>query len=136
MLSSSVGSAAVVETADETRRFVAALAIVLRETVAAFEDTVAQITEMAVLRHGSNADRELVVALQQFDRLHQEFATLSDVLARLSGAPHSAGPASAPCSGPDLVPAIALAGLRDRLTRHLSGTDDLELAERPDDAVF
>jgi hypothetical protein len=117
---------------DELRRLIAAMALCLRETVAAFEDTVTRITEMTVLRHGGNADRELVMALQDFDKLQQEFATLSDILLRLSAPADAPAPSSA-----DLIPAIAIAGLRDRLVRRLSaGEDDLQLAPRPGDVEF
>jgi hypothetical protein len=120
---------------DDLRRLIAAMAIVLRETVSAFEDTVARITEMTVLRHGGNADRDLVVALQEFDRLQQEFATLSDILLRLSAPPQE--DATAPPSSSELIPAIAIAGLRDRLARRLSDDDtDLELSPRPGDVEF
>jgi hypothetical protein len=117
---------------DDLRRLIAAMAICLRETVASFEDTVTRITEMTVLRHGSNADRELVVALQEFDRLQQEFATLSDILLRLSAPPEERPPSSA-----ELIPAIAIAGLRDRMARRLTeGEDDLELSPLPGDVEF
>jgi hypothetical protein len=119
---------------DDIRRLIAAMAIVLRETVAAFEDTVARVTEMTVLRQGGGADRDLVVALQEFDKLQQEFATVSDILLRLSAPPHEEGlPSSA-----ELLPAIAIAGLRDRLARQLSDKedDDLKLAPLPGDVEF
>jgi hypothetical protein len=117
---------------DDLRRLIAAMAICLRETVASFEDTVTRITEMTVLRHGRSADRELVVALQEFDKLQQEFATLSDILLRLSAPPEERLPSSA-----ELIPAIAIAGLRDRMARRLSeGEDDLELSPRPGDTEF
>ena len=120
---------------DDVRRLIAAMAIALRETVAAFEDTVTRITEMTVLRHGGQADRDLVVALQEFDKLQQEFATLSDILLRLSASPHETG--SAPPSSAELIPAIAIAGLRDRLARRLTEDDeDLELSPKPDDVEF
>ena len=118
---------------DDVRRLIAAMAIVLRETVAAFEDTVARITEMTVLRHGGNADRDLVVALQEFDKLQQEFATVSDILLRLSAPPHEEGVPSST----ELLPAIAIAGLRDRLARQLGNKeDDLELSPRIGDVEF
>jgi hypothetical protein len=117
---------------DDLRRLIAAMAICLRETVASFEDTVTRITEMTVLRHGRNADRELVVALQEFDKLQQEFATLSDILLRLSAPPEERLPSSA-----ELIPAIAIAGLRDRMARRLAdGEEDLELSPRPGDVEF
>jgi hypothetical protein len=117
---------------DDVRRLIAAMALCLRDTVAAFEDTVARITEMSVLLHGRNEVLDLVVALQDFARLQQEFATLSDILLRLSAPADGAAPSSA-----DLVPAIALASLRDRLASRLSANqDELELSPRPDDMEF
>jgi hypothetical protein len=118
---------------DDLRRLIAAMAIVLRETVASFEDTVARITEMTVLRHGGNADRELVVALQEFDKLQQEFATLSEILVRLSAAPEEGGGA---LSSADLIPAIAIAGLRDRLAKRLNEDEGVDLSPQPDDVEF
>ena len=72
------------KSADEIRTFLAAISTVLHETVAAFELTVSRITEITVTRPGK-ADRDLVVALQDFDRLQQEFMTLGQVIGKLSG---------------------------------------------------
>jgi hypothetical protein len=120
----------------DMRRLIAAMAMVLRETVAAFEDTVARITEMTVLRHRGNHDRELIVALQEFDKLQQEFAALSELLLRLSVAPED-GRATLP-SAAEVLPAIAIAALRDRLTLRLNEHPDaeLELAPKPGDMEF
>jgi hypothetical protein len=96
----------------EVRPLLAAIATVLRETVAAFEATVGRITEITVTRPG-RADRDLVVALQDFDRLQQEFATLSEVLGKLSAAN------GGPYAGADALAVISIADLKDRLARHL-----------------
>jgi len=103
----------------EVRPMLAAIATVLRETVAAFEATVGRITEITVTRPG-RADRDLVVTLQDFDRLQQEFATLSEVLGKLS----AAGGGS--YAGAEALAAISIADLKDRLMRHLR-TLSLEL---------
>ena len=108
-------SESVAQQPPEIRTFVAAISTVLRETVAAFERTVGRITEITVTRPG-RADRDLVVALQDFDRLQQEFATLGEVLARLSagsGASAAEGPAQ------DVMAAISMADLKERLAHHL-----------------
>ena len=102
--------------AGEVKLFLAAIATVLRETVGAFESTVGRITEITVTR-SERPDRDLVVALQDFDRLQQEFATLSEVIARLSHKPAADAPAAG--ADDDLLAAISIADLKDRLARHL-----------------
>jgi hypothetical protein len=88
----------------------------LHETVAAFELTVSRITEIAMSRHG-RADRELVVALQDFDRLQQEFATLGQILAKLSIKAEPGAPEAK--NGHEAIADISLADLKDRLAHHL-----------------
>lgn len=100
---------------DEIKTFLAAIATVLRETVVGFETTVARITEITVTRPG-RADRELVVALQDFDRLQQEFANLSEVIARLSI--WSDESASSDSAGNHAIAGISIAELKDRLSHH------------------
>ena len=100
---------------DEIKTFLAAIATVLRETVVGFETTVARVTEITVTRTG-RADRELVVALQDFDRLQQEFANLSEVIARLSI--WSDESASRNGAGNHAIAGISIAELKDRLSHH------------------
>ncbi len=102
---------------DEIRTFLAAISTVLHETVAAFELTVGRITEITVTRPG-RADRELVVALQDFDRLQQEFMTLGQILGKLSN--KSDPDAEDREVGHDQVIAdISIADLKARLAHHL-----------------
>jgi len=101
---------------DEIRTFLAAISTVLHETVAAFELTVSRITEITVTRPG-RADRDLVVALQDFDRLQQEFATLGQLLGRLSI--KSGTGDEEPKNGHDVIADISIADLKERLAHHL-----------------
>jgi hypothetical protein len=118
---------------DEIRTFLAAISTVLRETVSAFESTVGRITEITVMRPG-RADRELVVALQDFDRLHQEFSTLGEVLARLS---NKSQEGIADHLGEELMAGISIADLKERLAHQLMIlTTDLPDAEPSEDVVF
>jgi len=103
----------------EVRPLLAAIATVLRETVAAFEATVGRITEITVTRP-ERPDRDLVVTLQDFDRLQQEFATLSQVLGKLSAT------SGGSYVGAEALADISIADLKDRLARHLR-TLSLEL---------
>lgn len=125
---------------DDIKKFVAAIAVVLRETVAAFEETVSRVTEMTVMKRPEQADRDLVVALQNFDRLQQEFHSLSEVLVKLSavsGEHALLGEAGPREPGYDVLATIAVADLKHRLSRHLrSLMIDLPAADAPDEAVF
>lgn len=122
----------------DIKTFVAAIAIVLQETVSGFEATVSRITDIAVMRPG-RADRDLVVALQDFDRLQQEFATLSDVLLRLSALSGENEPDKADLHESDhpVLAAISIADLKDRLSRQLrDSTANRSGAAASDEAVF
>jgi hypothetical protein len=88
---------------------------VLHETVAAFELTVSRITEITVTRPG-RADRDLVVALQDFDRLQQEFMTLGQVLGKLSG---KSAPDDGDVGHHEVMADISIADLKARLAHHL-----------------
>lgn len=109
-------AAAAMRPVDEVRRLLTAVAAVLGETVSSFEHTVSRVTEIAVLRSGK-ADRDLVVALQEFDRLQQEFASLGEVLVRMG-----AGPDEAAETGLDrhVMAGITISDLKQRLARHLA----------------
>lgn len=104
------------KSADEIRTFLAAISTVLHETVAAFELTVSRITEITVTRPG-RADRDLVVALQDFDRLQQEFATLGQVLGKLSAKAADAEEGDA--GHHEVIADISIADLKERLAHHL-----------------
>lgn len=80
------------------------------------------------------ADRELVVALQDFDRLQQELANLGEVLARLSIKSEKGTDEGL---GEDVMAGISIADLRDRLAHQLMIlTSDLPDAEPSEDVVF
>ena len=123
---------------DDIKTFVAAIAVVLRESVAGFEETVSRVTEITTIRSG-RADRDLVVALQDFDRLQQEFATLGEVLGRISSAASVGIPAvqSADTAGHPLLDGISMAALKARLSYHLrSLTADLSDSDTSDEVEF
>ncbi len=105
------------KSSDEIRTFLAAISTVLHETVAAFELTVSRITEITVTRPG-RADRDLVVALQDFDRLQQEFATLGQILGKLS-TKSQAGAAEQDVGHHEVIADISIADLKERLAHHL-----------------
>jgi hypothetical protein len=123
----SVAEKSVVE---EFASFLAATATVLRETVTRFERTATRITDR-VTEQPAMMDRDLIVTLQDFDRLQQEFAMLVHVLMnaaektgeswlRKDGSRHPAE---------DTIETVTVAELKERLKHHLDDSVlDLEPA--------
>jgi len=123
---------------EDLKTFLAAVAVVLRETVAGFEETVARVTDITIHRQ-PQADRELVVALQDFDRLQQEFSTLSEVLSKLSVITGAAPTAHDTVEDKDheVLAVISVADLKDRLARHLRSLMlDISAAKVSEETVF
>ena len=108
----------------------------LRETVTRFEKTTARITESVTTRP-SLADRDLIVTLQDFDRLQQEFATLAEVLSRAAGKSGESWLRAEGGGHPaeDAIATVTIADLKDRLMYSLSASP-LDLAGGSDEVVF
>ena len=124
------------ETNDDIKTFVSAIAVVLGETVAGFEQTVSRITDLTTKREG-RADRDLVVALQDFDRLQQEFATLSEVLAKLSALSGAGALVNGADPAHPVLAMISIAALKDRLARQLRDlTADLSGSDASEEVIF
>ena len=123
---------------DDMRAFFAAVATLQRETVLRFEETVGRLTGLAMIGAGRN-DRDLIMTLQDFDRLQQEFAALGDMLARFGTAVDGLF-SSRDVSNRldrDVIAGISISDLKERLLRHYRS----EPAERDpatvlDEAVF
>ena len=131
------GEAAAAAGRADAGAFLGAVATMMRQTVERFEDTVGRISELVVTR-SERPDRNLVVALQDFDRLQQEFAALGDVIAYFSATTSGHAPADAWADhhGHRAIAAITVADLRDRLLRHLKGAAAELSAEESEDVVF
>ena len=90
------------------------LATLFLDNVRNLDDTVTQVTDL-VMREGKPS-RELIVTLQSFDRLKQEFEALSGALARYADSTNTV-----PLFGEervqfgrDVINAISLGDLKDR----------------------
>lgn len=121
---------------DEIATFLAATAAALRETITRFERTTARITESVTTRP-SLADRDLIVTLQDFDRLQQELATLAEVLSRAAGKSGKSWLRAEGGGHPaeDAIATVSIADLKDRLMYSLSASP-LDLAVGSDEVVF
>ena len=116
-------SGAPIQAGEDLGAFLGTIAMLLHETVAKFERTSSKITEIVVSQPGKT-DRELILALQDFDRLQLEFSALGVALAR-TGESATTG-RWAEGSGEDhakheVIGAISIADLKDRILTHLNG---------------
>lgn len=98
--------------------FLAVFAALLLDNVVRLDETVGQVTDL-VMGH-SRPSREMVVTLQNFDRLKQEFEALGDALTRYAEAAHSTedGDQHAALEH-NVISAITVTDLKDRLLRRL-----------------
>lgn len=96
------------------------LATLFLDNVRELEDTVARVTDL-ITRDG-RPDRELIVTLQSFDRLKQEFEALSGALARYADSTNllpAAGDGPREPFGRDVIHEITLADLKERFLDRL-----------------
>lgn len=103
--------------------FLPALAALLRETVSRFEYTSGRVSDL-VIQQREQASLELIVALQDFDRLQQEFSALADALFRYLAAANTSASATPqyPGAGHDVINGILLDDMKRRLLRRLKAT--------------
>jgi hypothetical protein len=111
------------ETENDIGAFLAVFAALLLDNVLRLDETVGRVTDL-VMSTG-RPDREMIVTLQSFDRLKQEFEALGDALTRYAETTNTT-----PLSGEarsqleqNVIAAITVADLKDRLLRRLK--DDL-----------
>jgi len=114
---------AVQESTNDVGAFLAVFAALLLDNVLRLDETVGQVTDLVM--GSGKPDRELIVTLQSFDRLKQEFEALGDALTRYAEATNAT-----PLGGEEraqleqnVIAAISVADLKDRLVRRLE--DDL-----------
>jgi hypothetical protein len=107
----------------EISTFMIATASALRDAVTRFEQTSAGISDYVASRP-NEAQRDLIVTLQAFDRLNQEFVALAEVLTLAASKSsetwlrtHAGGhPAE------DAISGVTVSELKERLMRHLGIT--------------
>jgi hypothetical protein len=97
--------------------FLAVFAALLLDNVMRLDETVGRVTDLVIGGGSSRPDRELVVALQGFDRLKQEFEALGDALTRYAETTNAVPPSGEERAqlGQEVIAAITLAELKDKL---------------------
>lgn len=133
------------ESANNVGAFLAVFAALLLDNVLRLEETVGRVTDLVM--GSGRPDRELIVTLQSFDRLKQEFEALGEALTRYAEATNAT-----PLRGEqraqleqNVIAEITVADLKDRLLRRLQDDlpeivsppiSELEAAEVDVDVVF
>jgi hypothetical protein len=107
------------DSADNVGAFLAVFAALLLDNVLRLEETVARVTDL--IMSSGRPDRELVVTLQSFDRLKQEFEALGDALTRYAESTNAVPPDGEERIqlGEEVIGAITVADLKDRLLYRL-----------------
>ncbi|MES1155915.1 MAG: hypothetical protein ABUL48_05745 [Pseudorhodoplanes sp.] len=117
------------DSANHVGAFLSVFAALLLDNVLRFEETAGRVTD--IVARSDRPDRELIVTLQSFDRLKQEFAALGDALTRYAESTNTlpfAGEERAEF-GRGVISAITVADLKDRLLRRLQ--EDLPTIAAP-----
>jgi hypothetical protein len=108
---------------NEVSTFMIATASALRDAVTRFEQTSAGISAYVASRP-NEANRELIVTLQAFDRLNQEFVALAEVLTHASSKSSETWLRTQNGGHPaeDAISGVTVSELKERLMRHLGIT--------------
>jgi hypothetical protein len=101
------------------------MATELHETILRLERTTARVTELTALR-AARPERDLIVALQDFDRLQQEFVSFADAFASAAAKSPESWRDAAVDGHPaeDAIARIPLTDLKARILRQLGSVDE------------
>ena len=105
------------ESEDNVGAFLAVFAALLLDNALSLDETVSRVTDLVMA--SGKPSRDLIVALQSFDRLKQEFEALGEALTRYAEATSStpAGGDERTQLGQSVISAITVADLKERLLR-------------------
>jgi hypothetical protein len=105
------------ESEDDVGAFLAVFAALLLDNALSLDETVSRVTDLVMA--SGKPSRDLIVALQSFDRLKQEFEALGEALTRYAEATSStpAGGDERTQLGRSVISAITVADLKERLLR-------------------
>jgi hypothetical protein len=116
-----MGKAAVTEpvSSHDVGSFLAVFAALLLDNVLRLDETVGRVTDMVIA--SGRPDKELIVTLQDFDRLKQEFEALGDALTRYAETTNSVPSVGEERAllGQEVIAAITLAELKSKLLSRL-----------------
>jgi hypothetical protein len=99
----------------------AVLASLLRETTSRFERTSDRVAQLALARE-AGAAVELIIAMQDFDRLRQDFDCIAGALRRCAELAESEAGEPQPALLKDIIAEIPVTEFRNRLLQCLAWT--------------
>jgi hypothetical protein len=99
------------------RTVLAALASILRDSTGRFEETSDRITQLVVARETGNGV-DIIVALQEFDRLRQDFDAIENILAGCAKVIDRPAGAGQPLR--DVIDEVPVVDFKNRLGRRLA----------------
>jgi hypothetical protein len=100
-------------------KVLAALASILRDSTGRFEETSDRITQLVVAREsGSGVD--IIVALQEFDRLRQDFEAIEGILAGCAKVIERAGAGEQGQPLREVIEEVPVMDFKNRLARRLA----------------
>jgi len=120
-------------------KLLAAVASILRDSTGRFEETSDRIAQLVVSPEKAGAGVDIIVALQEFDRLRQDFNAIETILAGCSRvierppAPQTAQPLR------DVVAEVPVVDFKNRLARRLAWVArEIDSADMPfvEEAIF
>jgi hypothetical protein len=119
-------------------KVLAALASILRDSTGRFEATSDRIAQLVVAREsGSGVD--IIVALQEFDRLRQDFEAIEGILAGCAQAIERPGAGEPGHALRDVIAEIPVVDFKNRLARRLAWvSQEINTADMPfvEEAIF
>jgi hypothetical protein len=120
-------------------KLLAAVASILRDSTGRFEETSDRIAQLVVARETTNSGVDIIVALQEFDRLRQDFDAIESILAGCAKViERPVGPETAQPFR-EVVAEIPVVEFKTRLARRLAwvsrgiNSDDMPFVE---EAIF
>ena len=102
-------------------RLLSAVSTVLHETIDRLESASGRVAQTVLMR-GNPADHELIQALQNFDRIHQEFSAIKDMITHCATASAEGRLADNAQWRQDAVAGITLTDVKQRLLTCLGET--------------
>jgi hypothetical protein len=120
-------------------KLLAAVASILRDSTGRFEETSDRIAQLVVARETTNSGVDIIVALQEFDRLRQDFDAIESILAGCAKVIERPAVPEAAQPFREVVAEVPVVEFKTRLARRLAwvsrgiNSDDMPFVE---EAIF
>lgn len=120
-------------------KLLAAVASILRDSTGRFEQTSDRIAQLVVSPEKSGSGVDIIVALQEFDRLRQDFEAIESILAGCAKVIERPAATETPHPLRDVVGKVPVVDFKTRLSRRLTWVSrEANTADMPfvEEAIF